>query len=196
MNRKIAKENEVKRNEFVSTQEIKTIKVSDIILTEPIHINAKVNFTRQIEKLQSKNIIMLNNPIIVKQESDSTYSLINGYKGYSIAKALNHEYVPAVVINESRKVFTKKLGFKSSRLPEGANDLMWLRDIRIPKEFSEKKVRREKVDVVMKYYNLHKEFDKPIVIKGKRLLIDGYARYVVAKILNIDRVPVKFEQTK
>jgi len=192
MNKTIAKENVLKRNEFVSKQEIKTIKVEDIILTEPIHINAKVNFTKQVERLQKKNITIMNSLIIVRLLEDNKYTLVSGYNGYSMAKLLNHEYIPAIIVQESRKGFIKKVGFKSPQLIEGADNFMDTDKILIPKLFLEKNVGREKVDSIINYYKKHKSFDKPVVIKGKRLCIDGYARLFVAKMLNLKRVPVRF----
>lgn len=186
INKLVVNENMQKREEFIKSQEIQMIEVDKIILTEPIHIDAKVNFTKQIEKLKEKNITVLNNPIIVRK-IENEYSLINGYKGYTIAKVLNHEVIPAIVIDEIRKDFTKRIGFKSSRFTE-----MALKDILIPKSFLERKVTRVKVQKVLDYYNKHKTFDKPVTIQGRRLLIDGYSRYVAAKILKLDKVPIVF----
>lgn len=180
-------ENKQRIKNFVQSEPIQLIQLNKIMLTESIHMNAKIQFDKQIEKLKSKNITMLTNPIIIKDIGIDGYSLIMGYRGYSIAKGLNHEYIPAIIINEHRKAFIKRIGFNNSnfkRLP--------INEIIIPESFLKNRVTDRKVKKVLDYYNKHGRFDKIVLIREDGLLIDGYARYVGAKILGLDSVPVRY----
>lgn len=187
INKIAVKENMEIRNSFTKSHDIQLIDVSKIKLTEKIHIDANVNFSKQILKLKSKDIQVLNNPIIIKDNKDGSYSLVTGYKGYRIANELNHEVIPAIVISETRKEFINKIGFKSSHYKE-----MFIKNISIPELFKERRVTKIKVQKVLDYYNKHKTFDKPITITNENVLIDGYSRYVAAKILRLNKVPIVY----
>ena len=75
-----------------------------------------------------------------------------------------------------------------------ADDYININEIQIPKLFLQRPVRKTKIQKVVNYYNLFHCFDEPVTLKSKdqKLLTDGYARYTVAKMLNIDRVPVVY----
>jgi len=190
MNKEIMKENQKIREDFVNSQEVKLLNLSDIILVEPIHINAKCNLSKRVNQLRNKNITQLNNPIIVKEESDDKYSLVMGYSGYMVAFTLGHTKLPCVIINEKRKELNNKLGFKSPRLATGSDKFMSICKIIVPKEF--KWVRKEKVDKCIDYYNKNGCFDKPVIINDNGLCIDGFSRLMAAKRLNLSKVAVKF----
>jgi len=189
MNKEIVKQNQKIKEEFVNTQEIKLLNLSDIILIEPIHINAKCNLSKRVNKLKNKNITQLNKPIIVKEELDGKYSLVMGYSGYMVAFTLGHTKVPCVIINEKRKELSNKLGFKSPRLATGSDRFMPIYKIIVPKEF--KWVRKEKVDKCIEYFKKNGCFDKPVIIKDNGLCVDGFSRLMAAKRLNLSKVAVK-----
>jgi len=190
MNKQIIKENQLKREEFVKSQEVKIINVVDVILTEQTHKNARVTFKKEVERIENKNITVLNNPIIVKQEKNDKYSLVSGYRGYSIAKSLNHMQIPVVIITESRKEFIRNVGFKSAIEIDNNSDSVEFDKIVIPKCFLETTPRKEKVDACIEYYKNNNKLDAPVVINNSGLLIDGYIRYIVARIMELKVVPV------
>jgi len=190
MNKEIMKENQKIREDFVNSQEVKFLNLSDIILVEPIHMNAKCNLSKRVNQLRNKNVTQLNKPIIVKEELDGKYSLVMGYSGYMVASSLGHTKVPCVIINDKRKDFNSKLGFKSPRLATGSDKFMPIHKIIIPKEF--KWVRKEKVDRCVEYYNKNGCFDKPVLIKENGLCVDGFSRLMAARRLKLNKVAVKF----
>lgn len=64
----------------------------------------------------------------------------------------------------------------------------------IPEQFLSTPPRREKITETIDYYKTHGEFDKPVIVKGKTMmLIDGYKRYVAAKELGLNEIAVKFK---
>lgn len=190
MNKEIMKENQRIREDFVNSQEVKLLNLSDIILVEPIHINAKCNLSKRVNQLRNKNVTQLNKPIIIKEESDNKYSLVMGYSSYMVASSLGHTKVPCVIIDSKRKELSNKLGFKSPRLATGSDKFMPICKIIVPKEF--KWVRKEKVDKCVEYYNKNGCFDKPVVIKDNGLCVDGFSRLMAAKRLRLNKVAVKF----
>ena len=189
MNKAIVKQNQEIRDTFVNSQETKLLNLSDIILIESIHINAKCNLTKRVNQLRNKNATQLSKPIIVKEESDGKYSLVMGYSGYMVASSLGHTKVPCVIINEKRKELSNKLGFKSPRLAIGSDKFMLIYKIIIPKEF--KWVRKEKVDKCIEYFKQNRCFDKPVIIKANGLCVDLFSRLMAAKRLNLSKVAVK-----
>lgn len=182
----ITNENKIRRDEWLRHQHIISLPVRSISLTNPIHINAKVDFTRQIERVRSSGATMLNTPIVVKWEGYGEYTLITGLKGYRIAQALNHDMIPCVVVDCDRKEYMEEVGYKKK--------YGWLSVDRIivPKLFLEKKVGWQKVQKCVDYYNEHGMMDKPVSIQGKRLCIDGYSRLIAAKKLGLKRIFVEF----
>jgi len=196
MNRKILKENQKIREEFSKSQEVKLLNLSDIILVEPVHINAKFDdddLAKRIEKLKSKNIVQLSIPLVVKEELDGKYSLVIGYSGYMIAKSLEFAEVPCIITNEKRTELNSKLGFKSQIPINGsiADNFVPIDKITIPKKFVN--VKEEKVNKCIEYYNKNGCFDKPILIRKNGLCVDGFSRLIAAKRLKLDKIEVEFK---
>jgi len=193
MNNRILKENQKIREKFVTSQEVKLLNLSNIILVEPVHINAECDFTKRIEKLKSRNIEQIDKPLIVKEELDGKYSLVIGYAGYMIAKLLEFTEVPCIITNERRIELNSKLGFKSQIPINGsvADNFIPIDKIIIPKKFVN--VKEEKVNKCIEYYNKNGCFDKPILIQKSGLCIDGFSRLIAAKRLKLDKVEVEFK---
>ena len=193
MNNRILKENQKIREKFVTSQEVKLLNLSNIILVEPVHINAEGDFTKRIEKLKSRNIEQIDKPLIVKEELDGKYSLVIGYAGYMIAKLLEFTEVPCIITNERRIELNSKLGFKSQIPINGsvADNFIPIDKIIIPKKFVN--VKEEKVNKCIEYYNKNGCFDKPILIQKSGLCIDGFSRLIAAKRLKLDKVEVEFK---
>ena len=193
MNKRILRENQEIREKFVSSQEVKLLKLSDIILVEPVHINADCDFTKRVEKLRSKNIVQIDKPLVVKEELKGKYSLVIGYSGYMIAKSLEFAEVPCVIAKEKRMELKSKLGFKTQIPINGsiANNYMSIDKIIIPKKF--KSVKEEKVNKCIEYYNKNRCFDKPILIEKSGLCVDGFSRLVAGKRLGLDKIEIEYK---
>jgi len=193
MNKKILKENQKIREKYVNSQELKLLNLSDIILVEPIHINAKCDFTKRVEKFKSRNIEKIDKPLVVKEESDGKYSLVIGYSSYMIAKLLEFIEVPCIITNERRIDLNSKLGFKSKIPINGsiADNYIPIDKIIIPKKFQT--VNENKVKKCIVYYSKNGCFDKPVLIQKSGLCVDGFSRLIAAKRLRLDKIEVEFK---
>lgn len=81
-----------------------------------------------------------------------------------------------------------KLIFES----EGTIDI---NDIKIFSKFKHTPPHQYKIKRALKYYNAHKEIDKPLTIvqnDGQNILVDGYARFIALQKLNVPYAPAKF----
>jgi hypothetical protein len=74
------------------------------------------------------------------------------------------------------------------------DELLDINKIRIPKPYAQSTVKRNLLQKVYRYYDRYKMLDQPIMIKSHSdiLLVDGYARYVVAKTKLLDLVPILY----
>jgi len=196
MNKKILKENQKIRERYVNSKEVKQLNMSDIILVEPVHINADCDFTKKAKNLKDKNITQIDIPLIVKEELNGKYSLIIGYGRYMIAKLLEFTEVPCIVTKDERTKLNIKLGFKSLIPSNGsiADNFIPIDKIIIPKKFVN--VKEEKVNKCIEYYNKNKCFDKPILIRKNGVCVDGFSRLIAAKRLRLDKVEVEYKPSK
>jgi hypothetical protein len=89
----------------------------------------------------------------------------------------------------------------SINMTPGTDEAIFIGDIKIPQQYYNSPPNKYKVVRYLKYYIKHGYFDKAITVipetneKGKHnkfLLVDEYARYVAAKWLKLEKVPVKY----
>ena len=73
---------------------------------------------------------------------------------------------------------------------------MKLTDIVVPNCFLNTTPRASKLIEINKYYNKFGQLDKPIVINKDGMLLDGYARYIVAIRMGLTDVPVVIGKKK
>jgi len=193
MNKHILKDNLKIKKEFVNSQEVKLLNMSDILLVEPIHINANCDMSESIERFKSKNLIQLNVPIVVKEELDGKYSLVIGYSGYMIAKSLGFTEVPCIITSEKRTDLNYKLGFKSQIPINGsiADNYLSIDKITIPKRIVN--VNEEKINKCIEYYNKNGYFKKPILIRKNGVCVDGFSILIAAQRLKLDKVEVEIK---
>ncbi|PEB61069.1 plasmid stabilization protein, partial [Priestia megaterium] len=70
-------------------------------------------------------------------------------------------------------------------------------DIIVPEEFLKTRPNPEKTQKVIDFVKRTGRLDEPLTIeKGSKILKDGYRRYVVAKTVKMDQVPVVYEYQK
>ena len=69
---------------------------------------------------------------------------------------------------------------------------MRLTDIKVPDAFKKTQPSSTKLITCANYYKKFGQLDKPITIDTNGYLVDGYVRYVVAKRMGLNEVPVKF----
>ncbi len=96
---------------------------------------------------------------------------------------------------EEKKAEEKKTTL--SNQPKGTQDLLNFDDIIVPEEFLKTRPNPEKTQKVIDFVKRTGRLDEPLTIeKGSKILKDGYRRYVVAKTLKMDQVPVVYEYQK
>ncbi|MDI3089656.1 plasmid stabilization protein [Priestia megaterium] len=96
---------------------------------------------------------------------------------------------------EEKKTEEKKTTL--SNQPKGTQDLLNFDDIIVPEEFLKTRPNPEKTQKVIDFVKRTGRLDEPLTIeKGSNVLKDGYRRYVVAKTVKMDEVPVVYEYQK
>ncbi|MGX4607958.1 plasmid stabilization protein [Priestia sp. JNUCC 25] len=84
-----------------------------------------------------------------------------------------------------------------SNQPKGTQDLLNFDDIVVPEEFLKTRPNPEKTQKVIDFVKRTGRLDEPLTIeKGSKILKDGYRRYVVAKTVKMNQVPVVYEYQK
>ncbi|KLV28157.1 hypothetical protein [Priestia megaterium] len=96
---------------------------------------------------------------------------------------------------EEKKTEEKKTTL--SNQPKGTQDLLNFDDIIVPEEFLKTRPNPEKTQKVIDFVKRTGRLDEPLTIeKGSKILKDGYRRYVVAKTVKMNQVPVVYEYQK
>ncbi len=81
--------------------------------------------------------------------------------------------------------------------PKGTQDVVNFEEIIVPEAFLKTRPNPEKTQKVIDFVKRTGHLDEPLTIeKGAKVLKDGYRRYVVAKTMKMDKVPVVYEYQK
>ncbi|MFE0565766.1 plasmid stabilization protein [Priestia megaterium] len=81
--------------------------------------------------------------------------------------------------------------------PKGTKDLVSFDDIIVPEAFLKTRPNPVKTEEVIEFVKRTGHLDKPLTIeKESKVLKDGYRRYIVAKTVKMDKVPVIYEYQK
>ncbi|MDH6651044.1 UNVERIFIED_ORG: hypothetical protein J3A77_000074 [Bacillus sp. PvP124] len=81
--------------------------------------------------------------------------------------------------------------------PKGTQEVLSFDDIIVPEEFLKTRPNPEKTQKVIDFVKRTGRLDEPLTIeKDSKVLKDGYRRYVVAKTVKMDKVPVVYEYQK
>ncbi|GAB1768780.1 ParB N-terminal domain-containing protein [Priestia megaterium] len=81
--------------------------------------------------------------------------------------------------------------------PKGTKDVVSFEDIIVPETFLKTRPNPVKTEEVIEFVKRTGHLDKPLTIeKETKVLKDGYRRYIVAKTMKIDKVPVVYEYKK
>ncbi|MGG3586060.1 plasmid stabilization protein [Priestia megaterium] len=81
--------------------------------------------------------------------------------------------------------------------PKGTKDVVSFDDIIVPEAFLKTRPNPVKTEEVIEFVKRTGHLDKPLTIeKDSKVLKDGYRRYIVAKTMKIDKVPVVYEHQK
>ncbi len=78
--------------------------------------------------------------------------------------------------------------------PKGTQDVVSFEEIIVPEAFLKTRPNPVKTEEVVEFVKRTGHLDKPLTIeKGSKILKDGYRRYIVAKTVKMDKVPVVYE---
>ncbi|MED4067459.1 plasmid stabilization protein [Priestia megaterium] len=81
--------------------------------------------------------------------------------------------------------------------PKGTKDVVSFDDIIVPEAFLKTRPNPVKTEEVIEFVKRTGHLDKPLTIeKGTKVLKDGYRRYIVAKTMKMDNVPVVYDYQK
>ncbi|MHC8965676.1 ParB N-terminal domain-containing protein [Priestia aryabhattai] len=78
--------------------------------------------------------------------------------------------------------------------PKGTKDVVGFEDIIVPEAFLKTRPNPVKTEEVIEFVKRTGHLDKPLTIeKETKILKDGYRRYIVAKIVKMNKVPVVYK---
>ncbi len=81
--------------------------------------------------------------------------------------------------------------------PKGTKDVVSFDDIIVPEAFLKTRPNPVKTEEVIEFVKRTGHLDKPLTIeKESKILKDGYRRYIVAKTMKMDEVPVVYQYQK
>jgi len=81
--------------------------------------------------------------------------------------------------------------------PKGTQDVVSFDEIIVPEAFLKTRPNPVKTEEVIEFVKRTGHLDKPLTIeKDSKVLKDGYRRYIVAKTVEMDKVPVVYECEK
>ncbi|MCM3196919.1 plasmid stabilization protein [Priestia megaterium] len=81
--------------------------------------------------------------------------------------------------------------------PKGTKDVVGFDDIIVPEAFLKTRPNPVKTEEVIEFVKRTGHLDKPLTIeKETKVLKDGYRRYIVAKTMKMDHVPVVYDYQK
>ncbi|CAK8583642.1 MULTISPECIES: plasmid stabilization protein [Priestia] len=81
--------------------------------------------------------------------------------------------------------------------PKGTKDVVSFEDIIVPEAFLKTRPNPVKTEEVIEFVKRTGHLDKPLTIeKESKVLKDGYRRYIVAKTMKMDNVPVVYQYRK
>ncbi|MGG0747140.1 plasmid stabilization protein [Priestia megaterium] len=81
--------------------------------------------------------------------------------------------------------------------PKGTKDVVSFDDIIVPEAFLKTRPNPVKTEEVIEFVKRTGHLDKPLTIeKETKVLKDGYRRYIVAKTVKMDKVPVVYDDQK
>lgn len=89
----------------------------------------------------------------------------------------------------------KREALEKLKAPAGTEDFIPLETIHVTEAFLNSYPNPEKTQQVLDYVKETGQLDEPILInKESRILSDGYRRYIIAKKMKMDFVPVAYEK--
>ncbi|MGG3586043.1 plasmid stabilization protein [Priestia megaterium] len=105
-----------------------------------------------------------------------------------------HPDVKQTPVQEKKAASEKK---QQPIQPKGTKDVVSFDDIIVPEAFLKTRPNPVKTEEVIEFVKRTGHLDKPLTIeKETKVLKDGYRRYIVAKTMKMDNVPVVYDDQK
>ncbi|MFP3667876.1 plasmid stabilization protein [Priestia sp. SIMBA_032] len=109
------------------------------------------------------------------------------------AKTVQPE-VNEIPVQEKKAAQSKK---QQPIQPKGTKDVVSFEDIIVPEAFLKTRPNPVKTEEVIEFVKRTGHLDKPLTIeKESKILKDGYRRYIVAKTMKMENVPVVYDYQK
>jgi hypothetical protein len=180
---------------------VKFEELASITIPEGLESPSSLEVEGAVEYIQTYK--KFEKPLLLMEESNV---LRGGYAYYLAAKKLDIEKVPIAYKPKEQAIVAQEIKAQSKKLYEKKHvrpappmetwGIMPLADIRVPEHFLKTPVSPKKIQEMMEYIQANKKFDKPLFVNASNWLIDGYKRYVAAKELQLENVPVVIEMVK
>jgi hypothetical protein len=152
--------------------EIEKIPMKDIIITSRVHLKGKFERSNQ----PSEDLII----VVKKMKLQNKYALVVGWHNFIEASERKLEEIKCIVQMDNRWSFRKR----------NLRRCIDIDMIEIPNSWSTTKPKKQKVQNKINFYNTYGFFKDEIVLDNNGVLIDGYATYISAKKLGINKVPI------
>ncbi|MEH7263297.1 plasmid stabilization protein [Priestia megaterium] len=150
----------------------------------------------QITVLPSKNDKEANEPKDKKEVKQEVSAPSEVQKNSEYTKQEEkQDPVSQPVAKEEKKAAPKQKQLPTQ--PKGIQDVVSFDDIIVPEAFLKTRPNPEKTQKVIDFVKRTGYLDEPLTIeKGSKILKDGYRRYIVAKTVKMEKVPVIYEYQK
>lgn len=183
-----------KYKEWKDKKSVQIIRLKDIELVEQTHKRSfdLVKNSKKVEKISKylHKTTRLEDPIVVRDLGHEKYQLVTGIKGLALATKLDHDFIPCINVKSKN---WNQFAFMINHMPIDCDVVMRLKEITIPQSFKNCKPSPMKVKKAMDYYDENGRLDKSITVDGKGVLLNGYVRYIVAKLKKFNSVPIIFK---
>lgn len=164
-------------------EQVETIPMSKIILTEKIHQWGVLCGDPNTERVHC----IIVRPFPTK-DGEEKYSLVCGWADYQMAKKAGIENISCLIVDTNREKFMKYL----RNTPDNITYIQTkLSTIKIPDDWTQRTPRNSKVNNCENFYRRYGRFGTPIVINSDGCIVDGYTRYLAAQRIGLDNLAVQ-----
>lgn len=159
------------------------IPLDRIKITETIHKRGELN-----------NRGKQSTPLLIVRPTNSAgdkFALVMGWADYQRVRLANAKTVDCIITGVKRYKFAEIL----KKIDEDSKPAkVAVKDIKILPNFN--RVSDNKIKIAEKFYRKYQKFNAPIIIDRENNLVDGYAKYLAAKVMSLNYVQVEYAKTE
>lgn len=160
----------------VHAAEAVEVSVNEIKLREYVHKQGNPDYVYQ----HKSNADCL---VIVHRTRDG-YILVSGWSDYMECVNEGYETVRAIIANQKRGEYMRQYG--TTWLP--------IDEIEITPTLAESQPKDWKIQRARDRLSNDGQLDKPLTLNKNKVLVDGYTRYLVAKEVGMEYVPIIYSR--